>query len=152
MFCSCSESIKIPDVVTNIDNDAVIEYAGTEYECHIVRLTDGVVSISINSPENLSCLTFRRADGKFSVSYGELLCKTDSVLLPETSFPTMIINILSVTNNQENLIYQSAENGLVTFTGNSDTGEFRIITDTDGNITEILQETEGLKVSIAYSE
>lgn len=152
MLCSCSESVKIPNVVTNIDSNAVVEYGGTKYECHIIRLTDGVSSISINSPENLSGLTFRRADGKFSISYGELLCKTDSVFLPENSFPTIIMNILSVANNQTNLIYQSTEDGVVTFTGNSDTGEFQITTDTDGNIAEISQETEGLKVSMINSE
>lgn len=148
VICSCSQSVKIPSVITNINSDALVEYGGTEYECHITRLTDGVVSICLNSPENLSGLTFRLADGKYSVSYDELLCRTDSVFLPETAFPTMIINILSVANTQENLIYQSSENGLVTFTGTSNTGGFQLITDTDGNITEIFQETQGLKVSI----
>lgn len=146
-FCSCSASVKIPDVVTNINNSAVVEYGSTKYECHITRLTDDVVSISINSPESLSGLTFRRADGKYSVSYDELLCKTDNVFLPEVAFPTVIIDILSVADKQENLLYKSSENDFVTFSGNTETGTFNLVTDNDGNISEITQESSNLKVT-----
>lgn len=146
IFCSCSESTKIPDIVTNINSNAVVQYGSTEYDCHITRLTDGVISVSINSPENLSGLTFRRADGKYSVSYDELLCRTDSVFLPETSFPTLIIDILSAVGDKEKTVYCSSENNLVTFSVNSKSGNFNIVTDSDGNISKIIQESSGLKV------
>lgn len=148
VLCSCSAGVKIPDVVTNINGKAVVEYGNQKYECNISRLTDGIISITVNSPKNLSGLTFRHAGGKYSVSYGELMCRADSILLPKNSFPTMIINILSAANIQENLIYQSTDNDMSTFSGNSDTGSFLIITDKKGNIKEILQDSSGLKVKI----
>lgn len=148
MFCSCSQNEKIPNVITKINNNAIIEYGNNKYECHISRLTDGVVSITVNSPENISGLTFKFVDGKYSLSYNELLCKTDNVLLPRFSFPLIIINILSVADKQENLLYQSSEDNIVTFSGNSSYGKFNLVTDNNGKITKITQENSGLKVSI----
>ena len=146
-MCSCSAVEKVPEVITAVDKNASVEYDGCNYECHITRLTDGVVSVGINSPENLSGLVYRQADGKFSLSCGELICKTDSITLPETSFPIMIINILSSASVKENLLYCSSENGIFKFTGNSDTGAYRLFADSEGNITEIFDENTGLKIT-----
>ncbi|MDD6489028.1 MAG: hypothetical protein PUG48_04330 [Clostridia bacterium] len=147
VMCSCSVAEKIPEVITGIDKNASVEYDGMNYQCHITRLTDGVVSVGVNSPENLSGLMFRQADGKFSVSCDNLICKTDSVTLPETSFPFMIIKILSSASVKENLLYCSSENGSFKFTGNSDTGAYQLFTDKEGNITKICDDNTGLKVN-----
>lgn len=152
IMCSCSSTEKIPEVITGIDKDAGVEYDGMNYECHITRLTDGVVSVGVNSPENLSGLIFRQTDGKFSVSCGELICKTDSVTLPETSFPIMIIKILSSASVKENLLYCSSENGSFKFTGNSDLGSYQLFTDSEGNITKIFDDNTGLKVIFEKSK
>lgn len=146
-MCSCSVAEKVPEVIAAIDKNAEVEYDGLSYECHITRLTDGVVSVGINSPENLSGLMFRQADGKFSVSCGELICKTDSITLPEISFPIMLMKILSSASVKENLLYCSSENEIYKFTGNSDTGAYQIFTDKTGSITKIFQENTGLKVT-----
>ena len=152
VMCSCSAAEKVPDVITGIDKNAVVEYNGMNYECHITRLTDGVVSVGVNSPEKLSGLMFRQADGKFSVSCDNLICKTDSITLPETSFPVMIIKILSSASVKENLLYCSSENGSFKFTGNSNTGAYQLFTDSNGNITKILDDNTGMKVTFEKNE
>ncbi len=148
-MCSCGNSVKIPTVITNINTDAVVEYGSQKYKCNITRLTDGVISVTINSPQNLSGLTFRCVDGKYSVSYDELLCKTDSVFLPETSFPTVIIQILSSVSNRDNLLYQSVNDDKFIFSGNTPLGSFNIETNSDGKITSITQKNTNLKISMS---
>lgn len=147
VMCSCSAAEKVPDVITGIDKNASVEYDGMNYECHITRLTDGVVSVGVNSPENLSGLMFRQADGKFSVSCDNLICKTDSITLPDTSFPIMIIKILSSASVKDNLLYCSSENGIFKFTGNSGIGSYQLFADREGNITKIFDDNTGLKVT-----
>lgn len=143
----CSYSEKIPQVTAKIDGNAVIEYGNTEYKCNMARLADGVSFVKILSPENIAGFEFREADGKFSVSYGELVCKTESVILPENSFPVSVLNILSAVSADGNLLYCSSENENYKFTGNSDTGMFEVFTDKDGNITGIFQESTDLKIT-----
>lgn len=147
-FCSCSSSLNVPNVVTKIDSNAKVSFGGSEYECKISRLTDGVVSIMLQSPDDISGLTFKFSDGKYTVSYGELMCRSDSVLFPQSSFPRLIMDILSVAAVSENLMYQSCENGLYTFSGSSDSGKFSIVTDSSGIITQIIQESTNLNVAI----
>ncbi len=147
LCCSCTQNVKAPTVVAKVDGSAVVEYGNAEYECTINRLTDGVISITLNSPENISGLTFKQSDGKYTISYGTLICRNENALFSEYSFPNLIMEILSAASNSENLIYQSSENELYTFSGSTSLGKFNITVDSEGKITDITQESLSLKVS-----
>lgn len=140
LLCGCEQTQKIPEVIFYINNSSCeIEYGNTNYQCQITYLTDGIDIITIEKPENLKGLTFRHADGKYTLSYNTLLCRSNDILLPEYSFPSRIIKILSELSKDRSILsFDRQENQSYYFNGNSRYGKYHIITDSEGNIQKIL--------------
>lgn len=138
LFCSCRQQEKIPEINPCINHECTIEYAGMKYECSITYLTEGTDILTINSPKNLKGLTFRHADGKYSLSYGSLICKSNDLLLPQKSFPNSVMGILSeLCKDKSKLKLENHTDTDYTFSGKSKYGSYNITSDPEGKITKI---------------
>lgn len=146
-LCACSQSGKIPKVSFSTDSNAVVEYQSGKYNCHITHPSAKIISIKLTSPKNVDGLTILSSDGKYSLSFEGLMCKTESEILPETSFPSEISRIFTVLENPDNLLFVKQSNELYEFSGKTKDGNFKLYSDSEGKIKQISSET-GLNLKI----
>lgn len=86
-LCSCSSTPEIPHPKLSADGSCTVKYGSSEYSCNIRFLSKDVETITIKKPDSLSGLTFRKnGENGLSLSYSTLICRSDSMLLPENSF------------------------------------------------------------------
>lgn len=139
LFSGCSTDPKVPPLTLSADTDCTIKINGTEYKCNIKYLSDSVDAITISSPPSLSGLTFRHADGKFSLSYDALLCRFESIELPSGSFPVTVMNIMQQLRlEQDSLsLSPSSDGSCYTYSGETQGCCYTIKTDSSGQLKEI---------------
>lgn len=137
-ICSCSQTEKIPEVNPCINGDCIVEYGSTKYSCNINYLTDGIDVLTIKEPKELSGLTFRHADGKYSLSYGSLICRSNDLLLSQNSFPNTVMGILTELSKDKSKLTLKSNNGEnYVFSGKSKYGEYQLTADSEGIISKI---------------
>ena len=91
LFSSCNETVKIPEIISAVDNNAVVSINNTEYDCHITYVNGTTSSVGFNSPDALKGMVFTRsADGR-SVSLGSLICKNPDMSFTEGCIPDKVI-------------------------------------------------------------
>ncbi len=134
---ACSEKDNTPELRLEKERNCVINYLGNDYNCTLGFLSDNVESVTLNSPENLSGLSFRCSNGKYTISLGSLICRSDSLLIPDDSFPAAVSGIMKdLRKNKENIKLSQAEKG---FSYSSDSKiSYTVKTDNNGHITEIM--------------
>lgn len=136
---SCTEKApKIPELITGFSGDADIELGETKIKCNISHTEKGISSITISSPENLKGLSFKNLGGKYSISYNELSCETESSFLPDSSFAQAITNVLDKASEENGATYQRSEDDKAIFIGTSESGDFTLYADSKtGTIKKI---------------
>lgn len=133
---SCTEEVQTPELKLESEKDCIIKYGGNEYDCSLSFLSDGVEAVTLNSPDSLAGLSFRYTDGKYTVAYGSLICRSDSVLLPDNSFPTAVSKVMhSLRKEKENIVLSPIEKGY-TYSGKAGI-PYTLKTDENASITEI---------------
>lgn len=127
---SCTEKApKIPELVTGFSANADIELGENKLKCSVSHTEKGISSITVSSPENLKGLSFKNFGGKYSISYNELSCETDTLFLPDSSFAQAITNVLDKVSEENGAVYQRSEQDKAIFTGTSDSGDFTLYAD-----------------------
>ena len=137
-FTSCDmEEQLVPPLTVSAEKDCVVKYGSEEYKCSIKYISSSVESITVKSPENISGMTFRHSDGKFTLSYGTLICKSEELLLPENSFPYKTSAVLKkLRKNKDTITLSPDENGGYTYKDNA--SDFTVRTDKNGVLKEII--------------
>ena len=133
---ACSEENDSPKIKLETERDCIINYKGNEYSCTLSFLSDEVEAVTLKSPETLSGLSFRYSDGKYTVSLGSLICRSDSILLPDNSFPAAVSDIMhDIKKNKDNIQLIKEKNG---YSYSPSLGTpCTVRTDQNGSITEI---------------
>ena len=137
-FTSCdSNQQSAPPLTVSPDKDCIVKYGGEEYKCSIKYISSSVESITVKSPENISGMTFRYSDGKFTLSYGTLICKSENLLLPESSFPYKTSAVLKkLRKNKNTITFSLNENGEYTY--KDEVSDFTVKADKNGVLKEII--------------
>ncbi len=136
LFSSCNETIKIPEVISAVDNNAVVSINNTEYDCHITYVNATTSSVSFNSPDNLKGMVFAKSTDNNSVSLGSLVCKNPDMSFTNDCIPTKIIKPFE-NIRQDNIKFLSKKDDLYMFTAKSDPS-LKVLTDSHGNIKKII--------------
>ena len=119
------------------ERDCIINYFGKDYNCTLSFLNDNVESVTLNSPETMSGLSFRCSNGKYTVSLGSLICNSDSLLIPNNSFPVIVSNLMvELRKNKESIKLSPDGNGYSYSPPNKNS--YTIKTDNNGHITKIM--------------
>ncbi len=146
LFASCSETVKIPEVIAAVDNDAVVTYDGTAYECHITYVNDRVAGVELHSPDSLKGLTFRRTENGQTVSLGKLLCRSEQFPFGSDCVAEQVFQALDGVK-QERIKWLSVSDGQHRFTGKNESS-LTFLTDSDGQIRQL---SDG-KLTIRFQE
>ena len=136
IFCtSCSENIKIPEINSAVENNAVVTVGNQDYQCHISYVSDSTASVSFSSPENIKGLTFTKSDSDRTVSLGTLICKSRNFAFSENCIFGKITNVLSKIK-PDNVKFVSKKNDLYMFSLKDDP-VCKFLTDENGNLTSL---------------
>ncbi len=134
---ACSEKNNAPMLKLESERNCVVNYLGNDYNCTLSFLSDGMESVRLNSPETLSGLTFRCSNGKYTVSLGSLICRSDTVLIPDNSFPVAVYTLMNdLKKNKDSIMLYPDENGY-SYSSNSKV-PYTVKTDNNGSITKIM--------------
>ena len=130
---SCTSCTEQKPITVNLksEQDCKVFYADKEYECHFQILGDGVNTVTIKSPKEISGLSFRYADGIYSLCYGELCCKNTVSLLPDNSFTVLALKAMQSVHTAPPQLQQNNDSYIYS------NDKFTLITDESGNITEL---------------
>ena len=135
ILCSCSSTKETPVPKLASDGSCTVKYGSMKYSCNIKFLSKDVETITIRKPESLNGLTFRKTGGdNLSLSYSSLICRSDSMLLPEDSFASTAASAIhDLRKNPSSADAAENEDGY-TFTRSS----YTLKTDKNGIIKEML--------------
>lgn len=133
----CVSKPKVPDISTAIDSKAVVKSGSESYNCIINYVSPTTASIQFNSPETIKGMTVRRADGKYSLSLGSLICRTDTPIIEGDSVPMTVIELLDSISGGQNMKFKAVNDGIFEFEKKNGSNDLSVFTDSDGNITEI---------------
>ena len=106
----CSDNLTLDNKPTTLEfkSDLSIKFKEMELSANIIRTEDHSVSITVTAPETLNGLKIERNNSQSSISKGELIFKTDNIILPNSSVLKSIIDILDyIANNPEEEPYYS---------------------------------------------
>ncbi len=132
--CTQQERIVRPELKS--EQMCIVKHGENEYGCKLQFLGSNVEGITIESPSSLKGMTFRSSAGKYSLSYGSLICKSDRILLPESSFPVKLMKVMQqMRKKQDDIILTESGNDYV-YSENDGLG-YRIVADENGNIKAI---------------
>ena len=135
LFTSCINNSK--DITSfNLSFSGIVEINDTNnnYKCKITYSTNDVAKIKILEPNILNGLTFNWLGNNYNIEYKELLCKSDVQYLSETSFASVLIDVLNKCNNSNNLKYVSKNNDIITLIGNIENSTFTVEYNNKSNI------------------
>lgn len=152
LFSSCSGmSERIPELKTSFSADVEVTMGEQKIACELSRLPQGAATVRLTSPQTVQGVTYKWLDGKYSISYGDLMCKTDSVFLPENSFVCSLTDILVQTDKQESLSYVGIQDDMAMFKGVCDSGEFTVCADTQSGLIQKIN-LPALSMEAVFSE
>ncbi len=130
----CSQEKPPPTPELSADGACIVKYKDEQYGCNIRFLSKDVETITVNSPAAVKGMTFRSGNGKFSISYSSLICRSDSLLLPEDSFPKTAARAVHDFRSKSDTLEANADTNGYTFSNHS----YTLKTDPNGIIKEIL--------------
>ncbi len=136
LFSSCNETVKIPEIVSAVDNNAVVSINNTEYNCHITYVNGTTSSVGFDSPDNLKGMVFTKSADNKSVSLGSLICKNPELSFTSDCIPDKIIKPFG-NIRQDNIKFLSKKDDLYMFTVKN-APSLKILTDSHGNIKKII--------------
>ena len=136
LFSSCNETIKIPEIISAVDSNAVVSINNAEFDCHIIYVNGTTSSVGFNSPDNLKGMVFAKSADNNSVSLGSLVCKNPELKFTDDCIPDKIIKPFE-NIRQDNIKFLSKKDDLYMFTAKS-SPSFKVMTDSHGNIRKII--------------
>lgn len=114
-----------------LENESIVNFNLTFKE-------QNEILIEIVSPPGAQGLTFKKENGKVVVKYKDLEVKNESSNLISGSFISDILDILEYFEKNSTLNVIATENGVSTYSGSTDSGNFEIdMYDSSGFIKEI---------------
>lgn len=128
----CTQQDTPPTINAAMNSDIDITYSGSTYNCSINYIDPQTASITINSPETLKGMKFTRSDSGITLSLGSLQCKSNFKLTSDSSF---IPTVLDILDNADSAIFSQKKGDLYEFTVHTKNGDFKIYTDSQGNVT-----------------
>lgn len=146
---SCkSSNIALHQVVTNFSADVTVTMNESEICCTLTRAAEGVGTIAVTKPEALSSMCFLWQGNSYGLSYQGLQCTTEHPFLPNSSFAAALMNVLNASSQYESLKLVSQENGKAVFSGECDSGQFKIAVNiSSGFIEEVTIDDLKLKAT-----
>ena len=129
--CHQEELPPVPKLSANCA--CVVRYKDVSYNCRIGFLSKDVETITIQTPAALSGLTFSKGQGQYKLSYGSLVCRSDSALMPQQSLPQKITNAVHDFRRQPQSLQAEKTGTGYTFTSPA----YALVTDAEGLIREI---------------
>ncbi len=135
---SCSETVKIPEVKSAVENNAAVTIDNTNYQCRISYVSDNVSSVSFTSPDNIKGLTFAKSQNNRAVSLGSLICKSENSAFSQNAVFAKITGVLSKIK-PDNVKFLSKKNDLYMFSL-KDNPVCKFFTDENGNIQSVSDE------------
>lgn len=142
---SCSETVKIPEIVAAVDNNAAVNINHTDYQCHVNYINNTTSSVEFQFPDNIKGLTYRKTENNQAISLGTLLCKSDNFRFTDNCVAVQIIHALDNVK-QDNMKFLSEKDGIYTFAGKNDPS-FKCCTDEKGNIRSLVNSQLSVKFS-----
>ena len=107
----CSSEASVPAPHAAADKDAEIIFHNETYKCRIIYVNSNTSSLTFTSPQSLSGLSFKRADGTVSVSLENLMCKNEKLLISRNSLFSKITGLFdSVSSDELHFVAQHGEN------------------------------------------
>lgn len=134
IMSGCSDSAKAVDIKTDFSADFTAQYRGAEYSGKLSTNRQGVTDISIDSPEEVSGISFGYKNGELEISREDLICSADEAYLPQKSLPSLVKTILDGVS-RGNAKLCSHGNDTYTYSFRTDSGECVLETDEKGYIT-----------------
>lgn len=149
LFSGCQTESEPADIVTDFSAKFTSSYRDVEYSGSISANRQGVVYISISSPEELDGLFFEYKNGELEMSRENLICSADEAYLPQKSFPSLVKSVLDgISQGRASL--SSKSDSICTYNLNTDSGNCVITTDNDEKITGA--EIKNAELKIEFSE
>lgn len=103
LLTGCTDKFPIkffspPEISTEFNSKAEITYGELTVNCDVSNMKQGITSVSVNKPENLSGLAYKWVNSNLTVSYKELSIQTEDGFLPQKNFAQIFYNILKLIN------------------------------------------------------
>ncbi len=142
--CS-SASAKAADIVFAFTCSAQVTTQSGTVSCTVTRAAPQSASITVQSPEEISGMTYTWGDN-FIISYAGLVTKSSECSLPKSSFAAQLIGVLDAASMQDALTVS----GNSAFTGIYDNAAFTLTVDSkSGYIQQIEIPRYGIKATLS---
>lgn len=111
--------------------------------------SNGIMTLSLKSPEALSGYIYEYKNDKLSISYDNMNIKSETGYLPESDFSKILFNVLKSIKNEENYRLNDNYNSILEYKGRCVSGKFILKTDVkSGFIKEISLKENKLTVKL----
>lgn len=146
LLCSCQEPQPHAPAV-DFSAEITVAVGGVQISGGFSNTRQGVMTISVTSPDSLSGVKYGYKDGKLELSLDGLVCRTTSVYLPAQSFANRIFDCMTLLKNEESYTYNSRKENNAVFKA----GEYAVYTDFEtGLISKI--ETEEMTAEFSNQQ
>lgn len=147
-FSGCTE--KVPEKIeTHIDSPFTANMGDLKLSGLLIYTDDGEMYLDYSTPDELYGMSFSWKDD-FTMGYRGLNAVTESDYLPPSSFAQSIKNSLDSVRINNPMLEKSGEDETYTATGKSDSGDYKIHTNTNGEILSI--EVVGADITLRVND
>lgn len=150
LFCSCGKEKKPPLPQLYFDAVMAIDYNQNSFEAQISTAQNGEMTFTINSPQELSGLTYKYLKNSLSIEYSKLKCETNDGYLPNHSLAQLLYNSF-LSFSQGDYEFVEFKDSKAVFKLTCDGEKYFIYTDENsGQILKIDTENSLLTATFSY--
>lgn len=153
LFSGCSKvNLSAPvEPIKSFSCIANVKFRGNDFRCSVKRQEQGLIQFDFTHPEGLNGMSFKWMGDKYETCYKHLCCNTDVSMLPESSFVSVITEILNMTTTAQNSLTQKSKNDDITdYEGNLNDAIFIVsINNKTGAIQNICSSSLSLDASFS---
>lgn len=148
VFSGCKKILdsETPNISTEINSNAVIDYNGEKYKAKVVRLPEGTANITFTSPESLADIVFSWNGDSFEVSRKNLVGTFTENPFTENSIFSVLKKIFEISKDMNNLKKLESKEVETVYEGVLEGKKFILTVDSSGKILMVEVPDENLSI------
>lgn len=134
----CSQRSKAPEIQIPSKINCSVSIGSENYKCEAEHLGDKIDTVTVTSPDTLKGIRFSRTDSGYTISRGELICRSEKILLPEYCFVNITREVIDSLRAASPIIPEQDPAGGYSYNGAVSGASYTLKTDDNGNIKELM--------------
>jgi hypothetical protein len=102
---------------------------GQKIKAKVTSDNHNVIYIEVSSPASMKGYSYTYKDNTLTIKYKTFKVTAETSYLPDTAFSSIIYNVLTALNKENNCYCTGSDNGWATYGGKCDSGKFKITTE-----------------------